>query len=97
MFRATGTILVVVGTANADTYWARAAAATGGFFAPAGNPVVVPALDQVETILRGRYLVQFPTPSTLPGRPPDTAAGAWARRCCSVLLTTAPKIAAPRL
>jgi hypothetical protein len=65
-FRAAGTILVVVGTADADPYWTGAAAATGGFFAPAGNPVVGPALDQVETTLGGRYLVQFPTPPTLP-------------------------------
>ncbi|HEU4349374.1 MAG TPA: hypothetical protein VFR35_16480 [Actinoplanes sp.] len=64
--RATGTILVVVGTADADRYWAGAAAATGGFFAPAGNPVVVPALDQVQTTLSGRYLVRIPTPPTLP-------------------------------
>jgi hypothetical protein len=62
-----GTILVVVGTA-ASTYWADAARATGGFFAPAGTPVVVPALDQVETTLRGRYLVQFPTPRARPAR-----------------------------
>ena len=65
-FRATGTILVVVATADANPYWADAATATGGFFAPAGNPVVIPALDQVETTLRGRYLVQFPTPPNLP-------------------------------
>jgi hypothetical protein len=65
--RANGTILVVVGTAG-DPYWASAAAATGGFFAPAGDPVVIPALDQVETTLRGRYLVRFPTPPTLPAR-----------------------------
>ena len=63
-----GTILVVVGTAGDSTYWADAARATGGFFAPAGTPVVVPALDQVETTLRGRYLVQFATPPVLPAR-----------------------------
>jgi von Willebrand factor type A domain len=67
-FRASGTILVVVGTAGGDPYWSAAAAATGGFFAPAGDPVVIPALDQVETTLRGRYLVQFPTPPRLPAR-----------------------------
>ena len=61
-FKRAATILVVVGTAD-STYWADAARATGGFFAPAGTPVVVPALDQVETTLRGRYLVQFPTPA----------------------------------
>jgi hypothetical protein len=66
-FRASGTILVVVGTAG-DAYWADAANATGGFFAPAGNPVVIPALDQVETTLKGRYLVRFPTPPALPAR-----------------------------
>ena len=65
--RRAAAILVVVGTAD-STYWAGAARATGGFFAPAGTPVVVPALDQVETTLRGRYLVQFPTPSALPAR-----------------------------
>jgi hypothetical protein len=67
-FRADGTILVVVGTAAGDRYWAPAAAATGGFFAPAGDPVVIPALDQVETTLRGRYLVRFPTPPALPAQ-----------------------------
>jgi hypothetical protein len=63
-----GTILVVVGTADGSTYWADATRATGGFFAPAATPVVVPALDQVETTLRGRHLVQFPTPRTRPAR-----------------------------
>jgi len=66
--RASGTILVVVGTADASPFWPDAAAATGGFFAPAGDPVVVPALDQVQTTLRGRHLVTFPTPPTLPAR-----------------------------
>ncbi len=65
-FRATQTLLVVVGTADAGSYWARATAPTGGFFAPAGSPVVVPALDQVQTQLKGRYLVQFATPPALP-------------------------------
>jgi hypothetical protein len=65
-FRASGTILVVVGTAAASEFWSSAAAATGGFFAPAGEPVVVPALDQVESTLRDRYLVCFATPPTLP-------------------------------
>lgn len=63
-----GTMLVVVGTAADGAYWADAARATGGFFAPAGTPVVVPALDQVETTLRGRHLVQFATPRALPAR-----------------------------
>ncbi|MFC7528716.1 VWA domain-containing protein [Actinoplanes sp. GCM10030250] len=67
-YRASGTILVVVGTAAAAGYWSGAAAGTGGFFAPAGDPVVVPALDQVETTLSGRYLVRFPTPAELPAR-----------------------------
>ena len=65
-FRKNGTLLVVVGTAAAGDYWSAAAAATGGFFAPAGEPVVVPALDQVESTLRDRYLVRFPTPRQLP-------------------------------
>ncbi|MEU4222544.1 hypothetical protein [Actinoplanes sp. NPDC026623] len=63
-----GTILVVVGTAGDGRYWADAARATGGFFAPAGTPVVVPALDQVETTLRGRHLVRFATPRELPAQ-----------------------------
>ena len=67
-FRANGTILVVVGTAAGGPYWADVAAATGGFFAPAGDPVVVRALDQVKTTLGGRHLVRFPTPPTLPSR-----------------------------
>ncbi|WP_157437368.1 hypothetical protein [Actinoplanes subtropicus] len=65
-FRAAGTILVVVGTAAASGFWSDAAAATGGFFAPASEPVVVPALDQVESTLRDRYLVCFATPPKLP-------------------------------
>jgi glyoxylase-like metal-dependent hydrolase (beta-lactamase superfamily II) len=67
-FQQAGTILIVVGSAGDSTYWTGAARATGGFFAPAGTPVVVPALDQVATTLRGRYLVQFPTPRALPAR-----------------------------
>ena len=67
-FRRSGTILAVVGTAAGGPYWANAASATGGFFAPAGDPVVIPALDQVKTTLTGRYLVQFPTPPELPSR-----------------------------
>jgi hypothetical protein len=64
--RDTGTILVVVGTTDANRFWTDTAAATGGFFAPAGDPVVVPALDQVQTTLRGRYLIRFRTPAELP-------------------------------
>jgi hypothetical protein len=67
-FKQSGTILIVVGSAGDSTYWSDASRATGGFFAPAGTPVVVPALDQVATTLRGRYLVQFPTPPALPAR-----------------------------
>jgi hypothetical protein len=67
-FRHDGTLLVVVGTAAAGDYWSAAAAATGGFFAPVGEPVVVPALDQVESTLRNRYLVRFPTPEARPAR-----------------------------
>lgn len=67
-FKQAGTILIVVGSARDSPYWSDAARATGGFFAPAGTPVVVPALDQVATTLRGRYLVQFPTPRALPAQ-----------------------------
>lgn len=67
-FRSAGILLVVVGTSDPDRYWSSATAATGGFFAPAGSPVVVSALDQVETTLSGRYLVRFTTPPTLPAR-----------------------------
>ncbi len=73
-FRATQTMLVVVGTADTSSYWAQATAPTGGFFAPAGNPVVVPALDQVQTLLKGRYLVQFATPPALPATASVTVA-----------------------
>jgi hypothetical protein len=65
-FQAAGVILVVATTADASVYWTNAAEATGGFVAPAGHPVVVPALDQVETTLGSRYLVQFPTPARRP-------------------------------
>jgi hypothetical protein len=67
-FRRAGTILIVVGSVADSPYWSDATRVTGGFFAPAGTPVVVPALDQVATSLRGRYLVQFPTPRALPAR-----------------------------
>jgi hypothetical protein len=65
-FHDTGTILVVATTADSSPYWTTAAEETGGFFAPAGHPAVVPALDQVTTTLRGRYLIGFPTPPRLP-------------------------------
>jgi hypothetical protein len=67
-FRQAGTILIVVGSAGESSYWSDATRVTGGFFAPAGTPVVIPALDQVATTLRGRHLVQFPTPRDLPAR-----------------------------
>lgn len=67
-FRDSGTVLVVVGTAGGSAYWAAATEGTGGFFAPAGNPVVVPALDQVQTTLAARYLVQVATPAHLPAQ-----------------------------
>jgi hypothetical protein len=67
-FRRSGTILVVVGTAAGSAYWAAATEGTGGFFAPAGDPVVVPALDQVQTTLAARYLVQVTNPAHLPAQ-----------------------------
>jgi hypothetical protein len=67
-FRRAGAILVAVGTARDSAYWTDAARQTGGFFAPVGTAAAVPALDQVDTALRGRYLVQFTTPSALPVR-----------------------------
>lgn len=66
--RQAAAMLVVVGTAQDSAYWSSTARATGGFFAPVGTPVVVPALDQVATTLRSRYLVSFPTPARLPAR-----------------------------
>ncbi|GAA0485286.1 hypothetical protein Ade02nite_08730 [Paractinoplanes deccanensis] len=62
-FRAAGMILVVATTAGTSPYWTAATEPTGGFFAPAGHPVVVPALDQIQTTLNGRHLVRFPTPA----------------------------------
>jgi hypothetical protein len=59
-------LLVVVSTAADTRYWSTAARATGGFLAPAGAPTVRPALDQVATMLRARYLVSFPAPSRRP-------------------------------
>ncbi len=67
-FRSSGTVLVVVGTPDAGSYWAATAAATGGFFAPARDPDIGPAIDQVSTELASRYLVELPTPPTLPAR-----------------------------
>ena len=67
-FNRAGTILIVVSSADGSPYWPDAARSTGGFLAPVGTPVVIPALDQVTTTLRGRYLVQFPTPPALPVR-----------------------------
>jgi hypothetical protein len=63
-----GAMLVVVGPAGTSGFWSPAGRSTGGFFAPAGVPVVIPALDQVATTLRGRHLVTFPTPDRLPAR-----------------------------
>ncbi|HEY7271943.1 MAG TPA: hypothetical protein VH502_04345 [Actinoplanes sp.] len=67
-FRQAGAILVAVGTTRDTAYWTEAARQTGGFFAPVGTAAAVPALDQVDTALRGRYLVQFATPTPLPAR-----------------------------
>ncbi len=64
-FRRAGVILVVA-AADASSFWTSATEPTGGFFAPAGRPVVAPALDQVQTTLGGRYLVRFPTPARRP-------------------------------
>ena len=50
-FRAAGVILVVAATADADRFWTTAAEATGGFFAPAGRPVVGPALGLMGTLI----------------------------------------------
>jgi hypothetical protein len=59
-------LLVVVSTATDTRYWSDATRPTGGFLAPAGTSTVVPALDQVATTLRNRYLVTFPAPAQLP-------------------------------
>jgi hypothetical protein len=60
-------VLLVVASTTTDTqYWSTAARATGGFLAPAGPTAVVPALDQIATMLRTRYLVRFPTPDQRP-------------------------------
>jgi hypothetical protein len=59
-------LLVVASTAPDTQYWSTAARATGGFLAPAGPSAVVPALDQIATMLRTRYLVRFPTPDQRP-------------------------------
>ncbi len=63
---AAGTMLVVAGAAAGSAYWSGVSRATGGFFAPAAVPVVVPALDQVATTLRARHRVTFPTPQNRP-------------------------------
>jgi hypothetical protein len=65
-FTAAGAILVVVGSALDSAYWSDVSRPTGGFFAKADLPVVVPALDDVATMLRGRYWVTFPTPQIVP-------------------------------
>lgn len=59
-------LLVVASTAPDTQYWSTAARATGGFLAPAGPSAVVPALDQIATMLQTRYLVTFPTPDQRP-------------------------------
>jgi hypothetical protein len=59
-------LLVVVSTAAQTEYWTTAARATGGFLAPAASATIGPALDQVATMLRARYLVSFPPPAHRP-------------------------------
>src|SRR5436305_1602106 len=59
-------LLVVVSTATDSGYWSGVTRPTGGFLAPAVTSAVTPALDQVATSLRARYLVSFPAPA----RPP---------------------------
>jgi hypothetical protein len=61
-------ILVVVSTAPGTTYWSTVAQATGGFLAPAKVSSVAPALDQVDAMLRARYLLNIPTPARLPAQ-----------------------------
>jgi hypothetical protein len=59
-------ILVVVSPATDAPYWSDVARATGGFLAPTGARSAGPALDQVGTLLRSRYLVTIPAPRELP-------------------------------
>ena len=59
-------LLVVVSTATDSGYWSGVTRPTGGFLAPAVTSAVTPALDQVATSLRARYLVSFPAPARLP-------------------------------
>jgi hypothetical protein len=95
-FRAGGTILVVVGTAAGSAYWAAATQGTGGFFAPAGDPVVVPALDQVQATLAARYLVQLANPPHLPARVAVRVKTADATFSGPADLPAAPAAAPPR-
>jgi hypothetical protein len=72
-------LLVVVSPATAAPYWSDVAHATGGFVAPTGARSTGPALDQVSTLLRDRYLLTIPAPRQLPAQASvrvDTGAGA---------------------
>jgi hypothetical protein len=59
-------ILVVVSPATDTLYWSDVARETGGFVAPTGARSAGPALDQVGTLLRSRYLLTIPAPRSLP-------------------------------
>ncbi len=62
------TLLAVVSTSSDPRYWSEVANASGGLLVRAHRTAVIAAFDQVADVLRGRYLVTFPSPGDLPTR-----------------------------
>src|SRR6185437_4009590 len=61
-----GVVLAVVTTGPGERYWSDAAEVTGGVVVPATGSASLRPFDQAAAALRGRFVLTFPRPSTLP-------------------------------
>jgi hypothetical protein len=65
---AAGVVLAVVSTAADESYWSNAAALTGGVVVPTGGDASPKPFDRLAAELRGRFVLTFPRPATLPSQ-----------------------------
>ena len=61
-----GVVLAVVTTGPGQRYWSEAAGVTGGVVVPATGTASLRPFDRAASALRGRFVLTFPRPSTLP-------------------------------
>ena len=61
-----GVVLAVVTTGPGQRYWSEAAGVTGGVVVPATGTASLRPFDRAASVLRGRFVLTFPRPSTLP-------------------------------